>query len=513
MQIGIDVGGTNTDAVLVERCRVLHEVKTATTADVTTGVRRALELLLEASGAERRRIDAVMIGTTHFLNAVMERRRLSPIAALRISLPAAAQVKPYADWPVDLRGLIEDATYMVRGGHEVDGRPIVPLDEDAIRKAAREIAAKGLGAVAVTAAFSPVNASAEEAARAIFAEAAPAVAVTCSHELGRIGLLARENVTLMNAALIGLAETTIAGFAGALAESGLAAPLYITQNDGTVAQAEAAVRFPVLCFSSGTTNSIRGGAFLSGLQDAVVIDVGGTTTDVGTLVRGFPREANNIIHVGGVRSMFRMPDVTTIALGGGSIVDPADPAKVGPQSVGHRLTEEARIFGGATLTLSDIAVAAGLLELGDPVRVAGLDPAFVGAALATAHGRIVDAVDRMLPGAEPVPLIAVGGGAFLVPGALPGISEVVRVPHAGVANAIGAAIAQVSGEVDRIYQDLPREAALAEARRGAEARAVEAGADPATLAVVDMEDIPMAYMPGNTLRVRLRVVGDLRRAD
>ena len=511
MQVGIDVGGTNTDAVLVEHGRVLHEVKTATTADVTSGVRRSLELLLERSGVDREAVDAAMIGTTHFLNAVMERRRLRPIAALRISLPAAAQVRPYADWPADLRALVEDATFMVRGGHEVDGRPIVPLDEAAIREAAREIAARGLGAVAVTAAFSPVNPSAEEAARAIFAETAPEIAVTCSHDLGRIGLLARENVALMNAALIGLAASTVDGFARALAESRIEAPLYITQNDGTVVQAEAAVRFPVLCFSSGTTNSIRGGAFLSGLQDAVVIDVGGTTTDVGTLVRGFPREANNIIHVGGVRSMFRMPDVTTIALGGGSLVDPADPAKVGPQSVGHRLTEEALIFGGGSLTLSDIAVAAGLIELGEPSRVAGLDPAFVRAALGTAQARIADAVDRMLPGAEPVPLIAVGGGAFLVPESLPGISEVVQVPHAGVANAIGAAIAQVSGEVDRIYQDLPREQALAEARRAAEARAVEAGAYAATLQVVDMEDIPMAYMPGNTLRVRLRVVGDLRR--
>ncbi|MDP6709573.1 MAG: hydantoinase/oxoprolinase family protein, partial [Alphaproteobacteria bacterium] len=80
-----------------------------------------------------------------------------------------------------------------------------------------------------------------------------------------------------------------------------------------------------------------------------------------------------------------------------------------------------------------------------------------------------------------------------------------------VANAIGAAIAQVSGEVDRIYQNLPRAEALASARQAADVRAVEAGADPATLELADMEDIPMAYMPGNTLRVRLRVVGDLLR--
>ena len=511
MRIGIDVGGTNTDAVLVEGGTVLHEVKTATTAEVSTGVRHALELLLVDFKADQAVIDAAMIGTTHFLNAVMERRKLTRIAAMRISLPAAAQVKPYADWPLDLRQLVEASTYMIRGGHEVDGRPIVPLDRDAIRRAAREIRAKGLGAVAITAAFSPVNTSAEQEALAIFAEEAPEIAVTCSHDLGRIGLLARENVTLLNAALIELARTTIAGLERALAESGLKAPLYITQNDGTVSRADAALRFPVLCFSSGTTNSMRGGAYLSKTKEAVVIDVGGTTTDVGALVRGFPREANNIIHVGGVRSMFRMPDVTTIALGGGTVVDPADPSEIGPVSVGSRLSEAARVFGGDTLTLTDIAVAAGLVSLGDARHVADLDARFVQAAMETTQARIADAVDRMLPGPEPVPLIAVGGGAFLVPGAMAGIARVLQVPHHGVANAIGAAIAQVSGEIDRIYQDLPRAEALAQARRAAETRAIEGGGDPATLEVVDMEDIPMAYMPGNTLRVRVRVVGDLKR--
>ena len=125
------------------------------------------------------------------------------------------------------------------------------------------------------------------------------------------------------------------------------------------------------------------------------------------------------------------------------------------------------------------------------------------------HADIADAVDRMLASLDPVPLIAVGGGAFLVPERLPGISEVLRVPHAGVANALGAAIAQVSGEVDQIYQEMTREAALAAAAEAAKQRAAAAGADPASLAVVDQEDIPIAYMPGNSLRVRLRVAGDL----
>ncbi len=111
--------------------------------------------------------------------------------------------------------------------------------------------------------------------------------------------------------------------------------------------------------------------------------------------------------------------------------------------------------------------------------------------------------------AAPAPLLAVGGGAFLVPDTLAGVSEVIRVPHGDCANAVGAAIAQVSGEVDQIFQNLPREDAIAAASTIARDRAALAGADPDTLSVIETEDMPLAYLPGNALRVRVRVVGDI----
>ena len=126
------------------------------------------------------------------------------------------------------------------------------------------------------------------------------------------------------------------------------------------------------------------------------------------------------------------------------------------------------------------------------------------------HAMIEEGVDRMKTDASPIPLIAVGGGSFLIPECLAGISEVVHVPHQAVANAVGAAIAQVSGEVDQIFQNLTRDEALSRAQRLAEDNAVSAGADPATLKVVEVEDLPIAYLPGNSLRTRVRVVGDIR---
>jgi N-methylhydantoinase A/oxoprolinase/acetone carboxylase beta subunit len=273
--------------------------------------------------------------------------------------------------------------------------------------------------------------------------------------------------------------------------------------------AAVAEAFPVYSFASGPTNSMRGAALLSKRENAVVIDVGGTTTDVGDLRHGFPREANNVVEVGGVRTLFRMPDLLSLGLGGGTLVSDG-PLTVGPVSVGYRLTERARVFGGDTLTATDVAVAAGLVDLGDPSRVASLSPDLVRRALARMHAMIAEGVDRMKTDAADVPLIAVGGGCFLVPERIDGVSEVVHVRHRAVANAVGAAMAQVSGEIDQIFQGLSRDDAIAEARRLAETRAVHAGADPATLQVVEVEDLPIAYLPGNSLRTRVRVVGDIR---
>jgi N-methylhydantoinase A/oxoprolinase/acetone carboxylase beta subunit len=253
---------------------------------------------------------------------------------------------------------------------------------------------------------------------------------------------------------------------------------------------------------------MRGAAFLSKLSDAIVVDVGGTTSDVGSLERGFPRQANNVVEVGGVRTLFRMPDLLSLGLGGGSLVR-GEPLRVGPLSVGYQLTERGLVFGGDELTATDVAVAAGLVDLGDGGRVAALSRPLVRRSLDLVHAMIEEAVDRMKSDARDVPLIAVGGGSFLIPERLPGISEIVRVEHHAVANAVGAAIAQVSGEVDQIFQGLSRDAAIALARRLAEERAVRAGAAPATVHVVDVEDLPIAYLPGNSLRVRVRVVGDI----
>jgi N-methylhydantoinase A/oxoprolinase/acetone carboxylase beta subunit len=512
IRVGIDVGGTNTDAVIMERAQVVHWVKTPTTADVMGGVLKALELVLGESGLSPDRIGAVMIGTTHFTNAIVQRRDLAPTAAIRLGLPATQALPPMVDWPEDLRRALGEHIYLAHGGFEFDGRPISPLDPLELRKIAEDIKAKGVRNVAISAVFSPINPKIEVEAARIVREVIPDAQITLSSEIGRIGLLERENAAILNASLQDLGYKIVRAFSQALRDAGISAPFYLTQNDGTLMSADFAEKFPVLTIASGPTNSMRGAAFLSGIKEAIVVDVGGTTTDVGALHHGFPREASIAVEVGGVRTNFRMPDVFSLGLGGGSIVQ-RDPLKIGPESVGFRLTEEAWVFGGGTLTATDIAVAAGMAEVGDAQRVQGLDPTFVEAAVERMQQMIADAVDRMLLSPEPIPVIVVGGGSILVRDKV-GNLPTIKPDHYPVANAVGAAIAQISGEVDRVYAlaNIPREKALEEARREAKQRAVEAGADPSTVEIVEVEDVPLAYLPGNATRIRVKAVGDLRLA-
>jgi N-methylhydantoinase A/oxoprolinase/acetone carboxylase beta subunit len=511
MRIGIDVGGTNTDAVLMDGRQVVSWHKTPTTSDVTSGIISALRAIINETNLDVAKVDGVMIGTTHFTNAVVEGKRLQTTACIRLGLPATVCLPPMVDWPDELREVVGGHYYLAHGGHEFDGRVISPFDADEVRGIAEQIKSKGITAIAISSVFSPVNTEFEHKAAEIVHEVIPDANITLSSEIGRIGLLERENAAIMNACLRELAVRTVNGFKKALEEMKIAAPFFISQNDGTLMNADFAAEYPVLTFASGPTNSMRGAAFLSGLKDAIVVDVGGTTTDVGVLQHGFPRVAALAVDIGGVRTNFRMPDTYSIGLGGGSLVQ-TDPIKVGPQSVGYEITEKALVFGGDILTTTDIMVAAGKADIGDAGKVSSIDKDLASKVEAHILEMVTIAVDRMKTSATPVPVIVVGGGSILVQKDIPGSSELVKPNHFAVANAIGAAIAQVGGECDRIFSlaEMSRDQALDSAKQEASSRAVAAGADESTVEIVEVEEVPLAYLPGNATRIMVKAVGDLR---
>lgn len=511
MRIGVDVGGTNTDAALLDGRRVVASLKTPTTEDVGSGVVASIRKLLGTARVAPDAIDGVMIGTTQFTNAFVERVRLNDVAVIRICLPAAKSLNPLIDWPRDLLMAVGKRIFLVGGGYEFDGQPIAPLDEAAVAAAAREIRKAGITAVAISCVFSPIDTTMEHRAAEIVRAEIPDARITLSSELGRMGLIERENAAIMNASLADLSERVVRSFGDALRSLGVTVPFFISQNDGTLMSADFVARYPVLTFASGPTNSMRGAAYLSGRKDAIVVDIGGTTTDVGVLANGFPRESSLAVDIGGVRTNFRMPDILAIGLGGGSRVDPEDPRRIGPKSVGYRLAREALVFGGETLTATDIAVAAGVADIGDRSRVRHLDAAFVEAAMDEIHRKVEQAIDRMKTSADDATVVLVGGGSVLIDRELNGVGELLIPERSSEANAIGAAIAQVGGEVDRVfhYAETGRDAALDQARAEAVRRVVDAGASADSVSIIEVEELPLSYAPQGAVRVRVKAVGEL----
>lgn len=512
-RLGIDVGGTHTDAVVLDdHNRPVAKSKARTSEDVTTGILEALESILTQPGVDRRDIAFAMLGTTHCTNAVTERKNLSRVGVIRIGAPATLAIPPLYSWPSDLREKIAPHTFILHGGFEFDGREIAPIDPGEIRRVARELKGK-VDAISVASVFSPVNSAHEvrvaEALRASLGEQIP---ISLSHEIGTVGLLERENASVLNASLIRTARRALDAFREAMRRQGLNAQLFLGQNDGTLMSVDYALRYPILTIASGPSNSLRAGAFLSGLKDAIVVDVGGTTTDVGILVDGFPRESAVAVEIGGVRTNFRMPDLVSIGLGGGSLVRAENGrVRIGPDSVGYRLPAEALIFGGATCTATDVAVARGRARIGDTRQVRHLGPKLVRQADRTIHQMVERCIDLLKLSAGAVPVVLVGGGSVLLSNHLEGGSKVYRPEHFDVANAIGVAIAPVSAQVDRVYsyEQCPRDAALAETRKAVFVKAREAGADESRLEVVELEEIGMAYMPGNAVRIRAKAAGPL----
>lgn len=214
---------------------------------------------------------------------------------------------------------------------------------------------KGIKSIVVVGVFSPIDTihRQEERAAEIIKISIPGCDVVCSKTVASLGFFERENAAILNASILPFARKTIRSFYEPVKRLGLNCPVFVTQNDSTVLSGDVAARLPIRTFSSGLTNSMRGAAFLvqgEPSEAMMVVDIGGTTTDVGILLKsGFPRQQAVYRHLSGVRMNFSCPDIDSIGLGGGSIVRKEDGLTIGPDSVGYKLAQEAIVFGGKSL--------------------------------------------------------------------------------------------------------------------------------------------------------------------
>ncbi|KAJ0289854.1 hypothetical protein CBS470a_004202 [Colletotrichum nupharicola] len=530
LRIGVDVGGTNTDGVILDPTSssapsrgILASQKTSTTPNPSDGIDAVITQMFAQSAPplDPSRVASVTIGTTHFINAVveMDAARLARVAVIRLCGPFSADIPVGVDWPPRLRDIVCAHRGLVDGGLEIDGSLIAELDEDAVRREAEIVKAKGIRSVVVVGIFSPVDVvyRQEERAAEIVREVYPEADVVMSKDVANIGFLERENAAVLNASILPFARRTIHSFQDAVARLGLKCPVFVTQNDGTILPASAAARLPIRTFSSGPTNSMRGAAFLTQnleKEAMMVVDIGGTTTDVGLLLEnGFPRQAAAYSEISGVRTNFSYPDVKSIGLGGGSIVrrDENDSLTIGPQSVGYKIQEKALVFGGDVPTTTDYTVLADpAVRIGDRSLVEGSSlrndlPEFK----AKVKEMLERIVDTMKTSPEDIPVVLVGGGAVIAPDSLVGASRVIKPEWSGVANAIGAATARVSGVVDSIESTESKSVAqvIEELSQRAVDKAVESGALRETVTIAEIESFPLQYI-ANKSRIIIKAVGD-----
>jgi N-methylhydantoinase A/oxoprolinase/acetone carboxylase beta subunit len=383
-RVGVDVGGTHIDLVLVDDERgevVVHKVPT-TVGDPSVGAIAGLDELCRQAGIAPGAIDYFMHGTTIATNIILEhngaRCGLITTEGFRDVLHIARHKRPHnfslqLDLPWQKHELVpRRRRKTVRGRIAgADGAVLVPLDEEAVRRAARELAAAGVESIAICFLFSFLNPSHERRAAEIVAEEAPGVPLSLSHEVVPLYReYERFSTTCLNAYVGPRSARYLENFDRALREIGMNAGLHLMQSSGGCATLDGAKRRAVTLLMSGPVGGLLGGIWVgasAGFPSVISLDVGGTSADIGVAPDGEVRFKHLLdTRIGAYHAMVPMAEVDTIGAGGGSIayVDAGGQFQVGPRSAGADPGPCCYGRGGTEPTATDCQLVLGRLDPG-----------------------------------------------------------------------------------------------------------------------------------------------------
>ena len=383
MQIGLDIGGTFTDIVALDREGHLGLTKVPSTPkDLLEGIGAATRRILDIAGAKPGDVERFIHGTTVATNAILEQKgALTAVLTTEgfedvLELGRMKRSRMY-----DLAMDPETPTFLaprrrrvgVRERLDAKGRVLVPLHEDDVRESVLALRAHGVSAVAVCYLFSFVNPVHEQRTREIVASLAPEISVSLSSEVDpTFREYERLCVTAFDAYLGPVVKRYLAGLADTLRGLGVGAPPLIMRSRGGIVSAALAARQPVTLFLSGPAGGVIGARFAaerSGVRDFVSLDMGGTSNDVGVVRDGAPLLVGEGA-IGPYPVRTPMVDVNTIGAGGGSIawIDAAGGLRVGPRSAGAEPGPACYGRGGDEATVTDASVVLGYLN---PARFAG----------------------------------------------------------------------------------------------------------------------------------------------
>ena len=535
-RIGVDVGGTHTDAVCVlidgSSTKLVSSHKTESTSDLVKGLVTATKGCLEKI-PNNCNVLSVTIGTTYFLNSVVQKsKQLGRVVVIRLGGRYCKTVPPFSDFPRDLKKLICAGTFDVAGGYNFDGSELSPTSDEEIVRIASEIQLdQSVSSVVISCPFSNVNPTQESYVRQLlhkyWSSEKRIIHVTCTHETSSSpDMLKRENAAIINASLLNYSTQAMKEIQSAVINiKGIEnSSVFLTQNDGTIMTLTDALKFPIKTFGSGPTNSSRGAAYLIKQQfktkisetGAIVVDVGGTTSDITILDKNlFPRQRLDNALLGGVRTNFRMPDVVSFGLGGGSFVN-SQTSSVGPKSVGHKLcsSEGGQAFGGTQLTASDVALKLKNMDIPNSdltlIKISNEEAnKFLKVMIEMIENAIADA--KTSP--DDLPLILVGGGAalFRAVDKIKGCSHILTPTHFDVANALGASISQLGVEFDRIKvveENQTRDDLINQIISDMKTTLIQQGAQPSTLQIIRKEDNAIPYAQTNSLRIMIKIIAE-----
>lgn len=508
-KIGIDIGGTNTDIVLVDcNGEIAAHAKTSTTPLVHHGVKTALKIIIDETKISSDDIQGIFLGTTQMANAIHQRHNLYKVGVIRIAGNSPNSVPSCYAWPEDLKKTLVD-TVTIDGGFECHGDPITPINPVQIKAAVTTLLKKKMESLAVIGVFAAINPRQELLVKEIASDMTKGeLPISLSHQIGGTGFIERENSTILNASLKRVMANVFKSLTHICTELGLACPLWITQNNGSILDLIQASEYPVLTISAGPTNSFIGGMKVAQLQNGIIIDVGGTSTDIGLVNNGIPRRCLNNSKIGGITLNFPMPDVHSIAMGGGSHVTiDKSSIEIGPLSCANKFCTQSVSFGGKQLTLTDVALALGYFEI-PGARIKNIELSHRGckAVINEAVKKIYELISRFGPEELQLPIVLIGGGSSLFPKSL--LDGRFIIPsYAHVANAYGAALAEISATVDTVVSLDDRQQVLDQLQEQAIQSTIERGADFKSVKIVDVNIIPYHYMPNKLARVIIRASG------
>ncbi len=324
--IGIDTGGTFTDSVIIDfnEKRLVSKAKALTTKqDLRIGIQNSLAALDNSLFAD---VKLVSLSTTLATNSVVEGK--GSRVGLIIAVPDENSFKLPANIPA------EDVA-VIRGAHNLGGIETAPLDIAAAHKAIRRMKDR-VDAFAVSGYFSIYNATHELQLKEMIAREGGGHPAVCGHELSSgVGMVERAVTAALNASLLPVIGELLDAVMHIMAENNIRAPLMVVRGDGSLISEKSARSRPVETVLSGPAASVIGACWLTGLNDAVVVDMGGTTTDIGIITGAIPAASENGAVVGGWRTRVRSIDMWTAGLGGDSRirVRSADEIHIGPRRV------------------------------------------------------------------------------------------------------------------------------------------------------------------------------------